>query len=120
MPPHKPPKLYLNEHLSPHLATQLNSYGFDVTSSRGARMLSSDDEQQFALAVSEQRAIVTFNFSDFVAIHDRYVSEGKEHWGIILSTEERTGTLVHRLLRLLNSVTADELKTTIRWLNEFK
>ena len=120
MPPHKPPKLYLNEHLSPHLATQLTSCGFDVTSSRGARMLSSDDEQQFALAVSEQRAIVTFNFSDFVAIHDRYVSEGKEHWGIILSTEERTGTLLHRLLRLLNSVTADELKTTVRWLNEFK
>jgi hypothetical protein len=120
MPPSKPPKLYLNEHLSPRLATQLNSYGFDVKSSRGARMLSSDDDEQFALAVSEQRAIVTFNFSDFVKIHENYVAEGKEHWGIILSTGERTGTMLHRLLRLLNSVTAEELKTTIRWLNEFK
>jgi hypothetical protein len=54
MPPSKPPRLYLNEHLSPRLATQLRSYGFDVTSSHGAQMLSSVDEQQFALAVSEQ------------------------------------------------------------------
>ena len=83
-------------------------------------MLSSDDEEQFALAVSEQRAIVTFNFSDYIQLHERYIATSKEHWGIILSTEERTGTLVHRLLRLLNSVTADELKNTVRWLNEFK
>lgn len=120
MPPSKAPKLYLNEHLSPRLATQLRGYGFDVTSSHGAHMLSSDDEEQFALAVSEQRAIVTFNFSDFVELHGRYISAGKQHWGIILSTEERTGILLHRLLRLLNSLTADELKTTVRWLNEFK
>ena len=120
MPPSKPPKLYLNEHLSPRLATQLTSYGFDVTSSHGARMLSSGDDEQFALAVSEQRAIVSFNFSDFVELHDKYIAGGKEHWEIILSTEERTGTLLHRLLRLLNSVAADDLKNTVRWLNEFK
>lgn len=83
-------------------------------------MLSSDDDQQFGLAVSEQRAIVTFNFSDYVELHEKYKAGGKEHWGIILSTEERTGALMHRLLRLLNSVTADELKNTVRWLNEFK
>ena len=77
MPPSKPPKLYLNEHLSPRLATQLRT-------------------------------------------SESYLAAGKEHWGIILSTEERTGTLVLRLMRLLNSVTADELKNTVRWLNEFK
>lgn len=27
-----PPKLHLNEHLSPRLAVQLRQYGFDVTS----------------------------------------------------------------------------------------
>ena len=84
MPPSKPPKLYLNEHLSPRLATQLRSYGFDVTSSHGARMLSSDDEEQLALSASEQRAIVTFNFSDYVELHESYIESAKEHWGIIL------------------------------------
>ena len=76
MPPSNPPKLYLNEHLSPRLATQLRSYGFDVTSSHGARMLSSTDDEQFDLAVSEQRAIVTFNFGDFVELHETYIADG--------------------------------------------
>lgn len=83
-------------------------------------MLSQRDDEQVSLAASEERAIVTFNFSDFVLLHEHYIADGKEHWGIILSTEESTGVLMHRLLRLLNSVTADELKNQIRWLNEFK
>ena len=120
MPPSNRPKLYLNEHISPRLAIELRGYGFDVTSSQSAKMLSQGDAEQLALAVSEQRAIVTFNTSDFILLHENYVGDGKEHWGIILSTEESTGVLMHRLLRLLNTVTADGLKNQIRWHNEFK
>ncbi len=52
--------------------------------------------------------------------HMGYLAEGKEHWGIILSTEEMLDVLRRRLLRLLNTVSAAELKNQIRWLNEFK
>jgi predicted nuclease of predicted toxin-antitoxin system len=117
---HNPPKLYLNEHLSPRLAVQLRRYGFDAVSSQEAGKLSNDDEAQFGWAVSEQRAIVTFNFADFVELHERYIEEGREHFGIILSTAETVSVLLHRLLRLLNSVSANEMKNQIRWLNEFK
>jgi len=120
MPLPNSPRLYLNEHLSPRLAAQLRRYGFDVTFSQESRMLSQDDSDQLILAVSEQRAIVTFNVSDFVHLHEQYIVEGKEHWGIILSTEESIGVLLHRLLRLLHSVSPDELKNQIRWLNDFK
>jgi hypothetical protein len=115
-----PPKVYLNEHLSPRLAAQLRKYGFDVISSQEAEMLSTDDAQQLAFAALEQRAIVTFNFNDFVLLHESYLVEGKEHWGIILSTAEPIGVLLHRLLRLLNSISAAELRNQIRWLNEFR
>jgi Domain of unknown function (DUF5615) len=83
-------------------------------------MLSQDDSDQLILAASEQQAIVTFNAGDFVRLHEQYIAEGKEHWGIILSTEESIGILLHRLLRLLHSVSSDELKNQIRWLNDFK
>lgn len=83
-------------------------------------MLSEADDQQLALAVSQQRALVTFNVSDFARLHEKYLADGKEHWGIILSTEESISVLLHRLLRLLNSVSADGLKNQIRWLNEFR
>ncbi|MBM3130541.1 MAG: hypothetical protein FJ009_18170 [Chloroflexi bacterium] len=115
-----PPKLYLNENLSARLVTQLRRYDFDVTSAREEGLLAADDRRQMEHAVSHQRAIVSFNFDDFTALHEQYRAEGREHWGIILSTEESIGTLVHRLLRLLNSVSADELKNQICWLNEFK
>jgi predicted nuclease of predicted toxin-antitoxin system len=115
-----PPKLYLNEHLSPRLAVQLRRYGFDAVSTQEANMLSQDDEHQFARAVSEQRAIVTFNFSDFADLHEQYLASGKEHFGIILSTAETVAVLLHRLLRLLNSLSDADLKNRIYWLNEYK
>ena len=117
MPSLDPPKLYLNEHLSPRLADQLRKHGFDVRSSQEAELISADDDEQLAFAVSERRAIVTFNFRDFAVRHGEYMASGKEHWGIVLSTEEPIGVLLQRLLRLLNTVSAEELKNQIRWLN---
>ena len=120
MPLPDPPKLYLNEHLSPRLTVQLRRYGFDVLSAQESNRLSEDDSQQLAHAVSEQRALVTFNVSDFISLHERYIAEGREHWGIIFSTEEPFRVLLHRLLRLLHTVTDTDLRNEIRWLNEFK
>jgi alpha-amylase/alpha-mannosidase (GH57 family) len=114
------PKIHLNENLSPSLAIQLRKHGFDVTSSQEAKLLSEPDEVQLAYAASQQRAILTFNIGDFARLHDNYLAEGKEHWGVIFSTEEPIGVLFRRLLRLLSSVSADELKNQTRWLNEFR
>ena len=115
-----PPKLHLNEHLSSRLAEQLRKLGFDVTSTLELGMVEASYDVQLAFAASQQRAIVTINHKDFAVRHARYIAEGKEHWGIILSTEENIGILRHRLLRLLNTLSAEELKNQIRWLNEFK
>jgi len=118
--PAQPPKLYLNEHLSPRLAEQLRQHGFDVTSTLESEMDEANDDVQLAYAVSQQRAVVSFNHRDFAPLHDQYMTEEKDHWGIILSTEESTSALRHRLLRLLNSLSAEDVKNQIRWLNEFK
>ena len=115
-----PPKLHLNENLSPRLAEQLRKFGFDVSSTLELSMTQVDDDVQLTFAASQQRAVVTVNHKDFAALHDQFIANGKEHWGIILSTEESIPVLRRRLLSLLNSVSADELKNQIRWLNEFR
>ncbi len=120
MPLPNRPKLHLNENLSPRLAEQLRRYGFDVTSSQESGLLAEPDSAQLAFASAERRAILTFNVGDFVALHDEYMAAGKEHWGIILSTREPIGLLLHRLLHLLNALSANELRNQVRWLNEFK
>jgi len=113
------PKLHLNEHLSPRLAEQLRQHGFDVTTSQEMQMLSDDDDAQLEYAASTQRAIVTFNVRDFMPLHEKFLAEGREHWGIVFSTQESIAVLFHRLLKLLNTVKAEELKNQTRWLNEF-
>lgn len=117
---HNAPKLHLDEHLSPRLSTQLRRYGFDVVCSHEVGLLSKSDEEQIAFAVSENRAIVTANFRDFVFLHEHYATMNEAHWGIVLSTQEPVPILLRRLLRFLNSTTADELVNTVRWLNEFR
>ncbi len=120
MPPHSRPKLHLNENLSPRLAEQLHKHGFDVTSSQSAGLLAESDRKQLEYACSEHRAILTFNVDDFTSLHESFTAEGKEHWGIIFSTREPIGALLRRLLRLLNTVSDEDLKNSTRWLNEFK
>ena len=120
MPLLNPPKLHLNEHLSPRVATQLHKHGFDVTTSQEAGLLSEPDDKQLEYVALQKRAIVTFNIRDFSRLHERYLAEGREHWGIIFSTREPIGVLLYRLLRLLHSVSAEELRNQTRWLNEFK
>jgi predicted nuclease of predicted toxin-antitoxin system len=110
----------LNEHLSPRLTEQLRQYGFDATSTLEQGMVEADDDEQLAFAALHQRAFVTFNHKDFAVRHAQYLAAGKEHWGIILSTEETTNVLLRRLLRLLNTLSADDLRNEIRWLNDFK
>jgi len=115
-----PPRLHLNEQISPRLAGQLRKYGFDVTSTLELGMVEADDDEQLAYAAAQQMAIVTFNHKDFAMLHAQYVAEGRDHWGIVLSTEETTEVLRRRLLRLLNTLTAEQLKNQICWLNDFK
>lgn len=120
MQQHRPPRLYFDEHLSPRLAAQLQKYGFDAVTLHQREMLSKNDREQLAVAVSEKRAIVTCNFSDFISLDKEYSASCQHHWGILLTTEEPTGILLKRLLKLLNVISADELKNQVRWLNEFK
>lgn len=119
MPLPNVPKLHLNEHISPRLAEQLRRHGFDVTSTQESELISEPDDRQLEFAASEKRAIVTFNFADFSALHQQYLANGLEHWGIIFSTREPIHLIFSRLLRLLQNVSSEDLRNQIRWLNEF-
>lgn len=118
--PRKSIKLHLNEHLSPRLAQQLRKHGFDVTSTLESDLVSKSDSEQLEYCRVTHRAILTFNKDDFSILHAEYSGKNQEHSGIILSTREPIGVLLHRLLRLLNSLSEDDLKNQVRWLNEFK
>jgi hypothetical protein len=80
------------------------------------RNKSFSDYQQLEYAVSEGRAIVTFNAGDFDRLHKEYINNGKNHFGIILSKQIQIGELTKRLAKFLFSHSSEEMKNNIFWL----
>jgi predicted nuclease of predicted toxin-antitoxin system len=98
-------KLYTNEHITDLLARTLRGRGFDAVSVYEVDMREKSDEEQLAYAAKQRRAVLTFNVRDFVSLHTQYVTKGKEHGGIIVSTQIPFPELLRRTLSLLEALT---------------
>jgi len=114
------PKLLLDEQIWVYLATLLREQGFDVVHVYEAGLESKPDNEVLQSAVENHQAVVTFNIKHFVPLARQYSEEGKEHYGIVVSDEIPQGELQRRVTKLLESVSAEELKNMIRFLQEFK
>ena len=78
-------KLLLDEMLSRRIAEQLRTRGHDVAAvdeDPGLRGLS--DTDLFAHAQRDERAVVTYNRDDFLAMDREYRDRGREHRGIVI------------------------------------
>jgi hypothetical protein len=53
-------------------------------------------------------------------LYDEYWQAGKTHYGVIIVTHLEVGELLRRMLTLLDSVTADEMMNTVRYLAEYR
>jgi len=111
--------VYTDADIAADLAGKIRARGYDAVSAfeKGQRYL--DDEPQLEYANSEGRAILTHNQRHFEPLHRKWLSEGRDHSGIILSVQIPIGELLKRMLRLLNQVTADEMRNNLRYLSDF-
>jgi len=109
-------RLLLDEMLTPAIARELRSRGFDVEAVAGNRDREGmSDPDVLALARSEHRAIVTANLSDFRALHHEAITPGGAgHYGMIFIpgsyrlTNDNLGTVVTALDAILRSNPGDE------------
>ena len=56
------------------------------------------------------------NRGDFEALHRKWLAEGNGHWGILIATQQRPHKLASSLLRLLDRLSADELRDQLLYL----
>ncbi len=112
--------LYLDADVSKKSAPTLREKGFDVISAKEVGNAELDDRAQLEYAIGQRRAILTCNIQDFVPLLDEYWRAGREHYGVIVSEQLSVGELLRRVLNLLNTVDADEMKNSYRDLGEFK
>lgn len=116
-------KFYLNEDIAPDLAKLLRERGFDAISTYEAGMRGKSDEEQMEFAQQQERAILSCNFHDYLRLAREWFLAGKEHYGVIVSYRQyagkELGKLLQVVLKLLNDVTAEEMRNTVRLLDEF-
>jgi len=87
------------------------TFSLSVTLARGK----SDDEKML-YAVSQRRAIVTHNRVDFEKQHAKLLENGMNHYGVIVAKRRKDAEVVTKLLALLDSVTAEEMKNQLRYI----
>lgn len=114
------PKLLLDEHIWAYLANILCEQGFDVIHVCEIGLDATPDNEILQYAVSKHRAVLTFNIKDYIPLAIQYFEDGKEHCGVVVSDEIPQGELQKRVTKLLQSISADELMNTIRFLQDYK
>jgi hypothetical protein len=113
-------RLYLDEDAQRGgLVRALRLRGVDAPTTNEAGAGEYNDAAQLAYATSQGRVLYSFNIRDFRAIHTAHIAEGKTHAGIILAPQQRysVGEQMRRLLRLIHTVTAEEMRDRIEFLS---
>ncbi len=108
--------LYLDEDVDVLIADLLDAYGFDALTTRDADNLGLTDSKQLAFAVDQNRALLTHNRPHFEALAGQYFEAEQTHYGIICAIRQSPAKITHRLLKILDHVTAEEMKNQIRYI----
>ena len=114
--------LYTDEDVTDRLASLLRERGYEAESALKAGTSGWSDEEQLAFAASRGWTLLTYNQKDFIALARRWNDAGRSHAGIILSRQfsiRQTGELLRQTCRLIESVSADEMRNTVRNLQSY-
>ncbi len=119
-----PPRLYIalytDEDVYGEIAPQIRAHGYDALSTFEAANDGLLDRTQLEFAISQGRAILTHNMGDFERLHTEYQTKRLEHFGIIVAPQWEIGTVIKRILNMLDRIDAEQIKNQYRHLGEFK
>jgi predicted nuclease of predicted toxin-antitoxin system len=116
----EPIKLLLDENIWLGLTDALTERGFDVIHIISEDLRQIDHEAVMELAAKQGRAVLTYNVRDFAPLVAIWYETGKEHAGVILSTQLSQGELLRQVVRLLQTFSASDIKNGTLWLQDFK
>jgi predicted nuclease of predicted toxin-antitoxin system len=109
-------RLYIDEDVHESIAPALRQRGYDALNVREVNRRGLSDPEQLAYAVAQSRTLFSFNVSDYMALHVEYVTQNREHKGIIVSKQIPISAALRRLLILLEQTSANEIHNQLHWL----
>jgi hypothetical protein len=116
--------LYTDEDITNEMAPALRERGFEAQSAAEAGLLRADDARQLSYAAAHGLTLLTCNASHFLMLARPYAQAGQAHAGVIISSEQysrrRLGELLQLTLRVMNTLTVDEMRNAVMYLQQFK
>lgn len=115
--------LYTDEDVADRLARLLVERGYAAASVAGEGTGRLTDEAQLAYATARAWTLLTYNRDDFLRLVRTWYDAGREHAGIVISQQfsrHETGELLRQVLNLLERVSAEEMRNTVRNLQSYR
>ncbi len=115
--------LYVDADLTWRLVLALRQRGYECQSAFEDGRGDADDETILTRASELGMVLLTNNDRDFSTMARRWIEAGRDHAGILITEQFRNrelGEFLRRLMRFLDSVTADEMRNTVRYLSDFR
>jgi hypothetical protein len=115
-------RIQLDEDCQAHaLAAALRQHSIDARTTNELGLGGVDDATQLAAARDSGRVLVTNNIRDFVPLHERWIAEGQSHGGIVVFPQQvfSVGEIVRRLAKLVHTLSAEEMRNRLEWLNSW-
>jgi len=106
-------EMYFDEDVSHIAAKSLSNRGYRVLITQETARKRATDADQLAYATSQNLTLVTHNRVGFELLAVKYLSERLTHTGIIIAVRRPAAELVRRLLKVLDRLTADEMKNLL-------
>jgi hypothetical protein len=114
-------RLYMDEDAQrASLVHALRARQIDVLTANEASQTGISDTEQLAFATSQKRTIFSFNRGDFVQLHIEYLGQNRPHAGIIVSDQLEIGIIIRRLLKLLDSRSAEDMQNWLEFLSNWR
>ena len=112
-------RLYLDEDsMRRSLVRALRVRGVDLITALDVGMIEREDAEHLDYATEQGRVLCSFNVGDYYRLHTDYVAQGKPHAGIILMRQQyySVGEQMRRILKLMASRSADEMRNWVEFL----
>ena len=109
-------ELYLDEDVEVVVADMIRAAGFSARTTRDEGRLSDPDDKQLAFAAARGWTVLTHNRVHFQALADDFLASGRSHAGMILAFRKPTRELADKVLLVLNTLTADEMRDNVVYL----
>ena len=112
-------KLMLDEDVQIELANALKAKGVDAVSVQEFGRKGLPDEGQLNFADNNGRVLFTYNIGDFIKLHSKFIRQGRNHQGIIVSKQLSISQALKGLLSLVSALPADEMANRLEFLSDW-